>query len=78
MATERRNGMARKSATKRGSQKRETLARGRKDVAYAKRRADGTFKETDKVSRSLSQDVKRKAKTTAKKGYGDRGDQKTR
>jgi hypothetical protein len=59
---------------KRGSQKRETLSRGRKNVAYAKRRASGTFKEIDEVGRSLSGDRRRKAKKKAKKGYGDQGD----
>jgi hypothetical protein len=60
---------------KRGSQKRETLSRGGKDIAYAKRRADGTFKEIDDVGRSLSADRRRKAKKKVKKGYGDQGDQ---
>ena len=65
---------AKQGAAKRGSQKRETLSRGRKNVDYAKRRRDGTFKEIDGVSKSLSADRRKKAKTKAKKGYGDRGD----
>ena len=65
-------GSAKKA--KRGSQKRETLSRGRKNVAYAKRRASGTFKEIDEVGRSLSADRRRKAKKKVKKGYGDQGD----
>ena len=36
----------------------------------------GQFKESDDVGRSLSQDVKREAKTVVKAGYGDKGDQK--
>jgi hypothetical protein len=66
---------AKKTTAKRGSQKRETLSRGGKDIAYAKRRADGTFKEIDDVGRSLSADRRRKAKKKVKKGYGDQGDQ---
>jgi hypothetical protein len=61
-------------ARKAGGQRRETLSRGGKDIAYAKRRADGTFKEIDEVGRSLSRDRRTKAKTKAKKGYGDQGD----
>lgn len=70
-------GSAKKAAkkAKRGSQRRETLSRGGKDIAYAKRRADGTFKEIDDVGRSLSADRRRKAKRKVKKGYGDQGDQ---
>ena len=66
-------GSAKKA--KRGSQKRQTLKRGRKNVAYAKRRSDGTFKEIDKTSRSLRGDRTQKAKRKVKKGYGDKGDQ---
>lgn len=36
----------------------------------------GQFKESDDVGRSLSQDVKQKAKTEVPSGQGDRGDQK--
>jgi hypothetical protein len=44
------------------------------DKRYVRRRANGTFKESDDVGRSLAQDRKRKAKTTARRGQGDRGD----
>lgn len=37
----------------------------------------GRFKEVDHVSRSLSQDARRKAKTEVKPGQGDRGDRKS-
>jgi hypothetical protein len=71
----RKKTAARKSVAKKaGGQRRETLTRARKNVAYAKRRADGTFKEIDEVGRSLAQDRRTRAKTTAKKGYRDRGD----
>jgi hypothetical protein len=44
------------------------------DKRYVRRNAGGQFKESDDVSRSLSMDIRRKAKTKAKKGQGDRGD----
>jgi hypothetical protein len=57
------------------SSKRELIDTGT-DKRYVRRDAQGRFKESDDVSRSLSQDRKRTAKTTAKKGQGDRGDRK--
>lgn len=59
---------------KRSTQKRERINTGT-DVRYVKRRADGTFKESDDVARSLRADRARKAKRTVKSGYGDQGDQ---
>ena len=55
--------------------KRETH-RHWQDKQYVRRNKQGQFKESDDVSRSLSQDVRRKAKTVVKSGYGDKGDQK--
>jgi len=55
--------------------KRELINTGR-DKRYVRRDAKGQFNESDDVGRSLSQDRKRHAKTVAKKGQGDRGDQK--
>jgi hypothetical protein len=48
------------------------------DKRYVRRDEKGQFKESDDVGRSLSQDVKKHAKTTVKSGQGDRGDQKKR
>ena len=48
------------------------------DKRYVRRNADGTFKESDDVSRSLAQDRTRSAKTEAAKGQGDRGDRRRR
>lgn len=48
------------------------------DKRYVRRDEKGRFKESDDVGRSLSQDRKRHAETTAKPGQGDRGDQKRR
>jgi hypothetical protein len=55
------------------SNKRELIDTGT-DKRYVRRSKDGTFKESDDVGRSLSMDRKRKAKTKAGKGQGDRGD----
>jgi hypothetical protein len=69
--------MAKKKTTggkKRGSQKREALKRGKKTVAFAKRRADGTFKENDTPKRAIPADRRKKAKKAVKSGYGDQGD----
>jgi len=48
------------------------------DKRYVRRDEKGQFEESDDVGRSLSQDVKKHAKTTVKSGQGDRGDQKKR
>jgi len=56
--------------------KRELIEPHPGDKRYVRRDANGRFKESDNVSRSLSQDRKRKAKTTSKSGQGDRGDRK--
>ena len=45
------------------------------DKRYVRRNKKNQFKESDDVGRSLSQDVRRKAKTVVKAGYGDKGDQ---
>ena len=58
------------------SSKRELIEPHPGDKRYARRDAQGRFREMDDVSRSLSQDRKRKAKTVAKPGQGDRGDRK--
>ena len=55
--------------------KRELIDTGT-DKRYVRRDEKGQFKESDDVGRSLSQDIRRKAKTTVKSGQGDRGDQK--
>ena len=55
--------------------KRELIDTGT-DKRYVRRDEKGQFKESDDVGRSLSQDVKREAKTKVKSGQGDRGDQK--
>ena len=57
------------------SSKRELIDTGT-DKRYVRRTADGTFKESDDVSRSLAADGRQNAKTPAVSGQGDRGDRK--
>ena len=46
------------------------------DKRFVRRNTKGQFKESDDMGRSLSTDRRRKAKTTAKAGQGDKGDRK--
>ena len=62
-------------AEKKHSSDRELTDTGR-DKRYVRRDEKGRFDEVDDVGRSLSQDVRKEAKTTVKPGQGDRGDQK--
>jgi hypothetical protein len=55
--------------------KRELIDTGT-DKRYVRRDEEGRFEESDDVGRSLSQDVRKHAKTTVKPGQGDKGDQK--
>lgn len=48
------------------------------DKRYVRRDAKGRFAESVDVGKSLAADRRTKAKTTAKPGQGDRGDQKRR
>ena len=57
------------------ARKRELIDTGT-DKRYVRRNAKGQFDEVDDVGRSLSQDIRKHAKTTAKPGQGDKGDQK--
>ena len=56
--------------------KRELIEPHKGDKRYIRRDERGRIKESDDVSRSLSQDQKREAKTESKPGQGDRGDRK--
>ena len=56
--------------------KRELIEPHKGDKRYIRRDENGRIKESDDVSRSLSQDVRKDAKTESKKGEGDRGDRK--
>lgn len=46
------------------------------DKRYVRRDENGRFEESDDVGKSLSQDVRKHAKTEVDPGQGDRGDQK--
>ncbi len=46
------------------------------DKRYVRRDEHGRFAESDDVGRSLSQDVRKHAKTVVPSGQGDKGDQK--
>lgn len=59
---------------KAGSGKRELIDTGN-DKRYVRRDSKGRFEEVDEQSRSLSQDVRKHAKTKVKAGQGDKGDQ---
>jgi hypothetical protein len=56
--------------------KRETL-KNPSGTFYTRRDAGGHFSEHDEKGKSLKSDRRVKAKTVAKKGRGDEGDQKT-
>ena len=62
---------------KSGSQERELIDTGR-DKRYVKRNAEGQFKESVDVGKSLAADRRSKSKTVVKPGYGDQGDQPKR
>ena len=62
-------------ATKKPAAKRELISPGG-DKRYIRRDEKGRIKESDDVGRSLSQDRRRKAKSTAKAGQGDRSDRR--
>ena len=58
---------------------RELIEPNEGDKRYVRRDDEGQFTESqDDVGRSLAQDQKQHAKTTVKKGQGDRGDQARR
>ena len=67
------SGSSAKRKPRKVSSKRELINTGT-DKRYVRRSKGGQFKESDDVGRSLSADRRRKAKTKAGKGQGDRGD----
>jgi len=64
---------ARKSTSRKRAAKRELIA-PRGDKRYVRRGPGGQFKESDEVGRSLASDRRKRSKTKAKRGQGDRGD----
>jgi hypothetical protein len=61
-------------AKRKRAAKRELIDTKRGGKRYVRRNASGQFKESDQVSKSLPSDRRRRAKTKAKRGQGDRGD----
>lgn len=57
------------------SSKRELIEPHEGDKRYVRRDEAGRFSESDDVGKSLAADRRTKAKTVAKPGQGDRGDQ---
>ena len=68
-----KTGKIAKKAGSRAAAKRELIA-PRGDKRYVRRSKTGQFTESDDQGRSLSSDVRRKAKTRSKPGQGDKGD----
>jgi hypothetical protein len=66
------------NSRERGSGPREEIEPNEDDVRYSRRDDEGQFTEQDDETRSLAKDVRQRAKTEVKPGYGDRGDQPRR
>lgn len=62
-----------KKAKKKSAAKRELIDTG-KDKRFVRRDGKGRFDEVEDVGRSLAADRRKKAKTVAKPGQGDKGD----
>jgi hypothetical protein len=58
------------------AKKRETIEPNPGDKRYVRRDDQGRFDEQDDVGRSLGADRRKRAKTVAPRGQGDRGDRK--
>jgi hypothetical protein len=67
---------ARRAHRSKHARNRELVDTG-KDKRYIRRNAKGEFEEVDNLHRSLSQDRRRKAKTSVRAGQGDRGDRRS-
>jgi hypothetical protein len=68
--------IGKKKVARRKAAKRELIDTGTNKL-YVRRNKRGTsFKEVEDVGRSLAQDRRRKAKSVAKRGQGDRGDRR--
>jgi hypothetical protein len=67
--------MAKKASkgAKKKAAKRELINTG-SDKRFVRRGTAGKFKESDDVGRSSAADPRKKAKTKAKRGQGDKGD----
>lgn len=75
MAASKRKTAKRKTTPRKTARKRELIDTGT-SKRYVRRGAKGRFKESDAVGRSLAADRRRKARTVAKPGQGDKGDRR--
>ena len=71
-----RKKVAKKKTARRKAAKRELIDTGTNKLYVRRNRRGTSFKEVEDVGRSLAQDRRRKAKTVAKHGQGDRGDRR--
>ena len=74
MATKKAVKKSSGGAAKKSASSKRTLIDTGTDKRYVRRDAKGQFKDVVDVGRSLSQDIRRKAKTKAPSGQGDKGD----
>lgn len=74
-AAKKKTAAKRKTPSRRKAAKRELIDTGNNKL-YVRRNKRGEFDEVDDVGRSLAADRRRKAKTVAKRGQGDKGDRK--
>ena len=75
MAARKRAAKAKKPARRKAA-KRELVNTGTNKLYVRRNRRGTSFLEDEGVGRSLTQDRRRKAKTVAKRGQGDRGDRR--
>jgi len=71
-----RKKVAKNKTSRRKAVKRELIDTGSNKLYVRRNRRGTSFKEVEDVGRSLAQDRRRKAKTVAKRGHGDRGDRR--
>jgi hypothetical protein len=67
---------AKRKTGRRKAAKRELIDTGTNKLFVRRNKRGTSFKEVEDVGRSLTQDRRRKAKTAAKRGQGDRGDRR--
>ena len=73
-----RRKVAKKKTARPKAAKRELINTGTNKLYVRRNRRGTSFKEVEDVGRSLAQDRRRKAKTVAKRGQGDRGDRRAK
>jgi hypothetical protein len=71
-----RKKVAKKITARRKAAKRELIDTGTNKLFVRRNKRGTSFKEVEDVGRSLAQDRRRKAKSVAKRGQGDRGDRR--